>query len=44
MDNYDVVIIGSGWSGLCSLKHCLEEKLNAIILEKSPYFGGVWNI
>ena len=40
----DVVIIGSGWAGICTMKHCIEEKLNGIILEKNNDYGGVWNI
>jgi len=41
---YDIIIIGSGWAGLCSMKHCLEEGLTGIILEKNEGYGGVWNI
>lgn len=41
---YDVVIIGGGFSGIYTLKHCIEEGLNAVILEKSKEIGGVWNI
>ena len=41
---YDVIIIGSGFSGIYTLKHCLDEGLNAIVLEKSNHLGGVWNI
>ena len=41
---YDVIIIGSGISGLFTLKHCLEKNLKCIILEKTENIGGVWNI
>ena len=41
---YDVVIVGAGFSGIYTLKHCIEIGLNAIILEKSQNLGGVWNI
>ena len=41
---HDIIIIGSGWAGLCSMKHCLEEGLTGIILEKNEGSGGVWNI
>jgi dimethylaniline monooxygenase (N-oxide forming) len=41
---YDVIIVGGGFSGIYTLKHCIEEGLNAILLEKSTEIGGVWNI
>jgi dimethylaniline monooxygenase (N-oxide forming) len=40
----DVIIIGGGYSGLFTLKHCIEEGLSCILLEKSSDYGGVWNI
>jgi dimethylaniline monooxygenase (N-oxide forming) len=40
----DLVIVGSGFSGIYSLKNCIYEGLNAIVLEKSENLGGVWNI
>lgn len=40
----DVIIIGGGWAGLFTLKHCIEENLSCILLEKSTDYGGVWNI
>jgi len=40
----DVIIIGGGWGGLFTLKHCIEEGLSCILLEKSSDYGGVWNI
>jgi dimethylaniline monooxygenase (N-oxide forming) len=41
---YDIIIIGSGWAGICTMKHCLEEGLTGIVLEKNNDYGGVWNI
>jgi dimethylaniline monooxygenase (N-oxide forming) len=41
---YDVIIVGAGFSGIYTLKHCLEEGLKVLLLEKSPELGGVWNI
>jgi len=43
-DVLDVIIIGSGWGGICTMKHCLDEHLSAVVLEKSGDYGGVWNI
>ena len=40
----DAIIIGGGWGGVCTMKHCLDEKIRAIVLEKSNDYGGVWNI
>jgi len=40
----DVIIIGGGWAGLFTLKHCIEEGLSCILLEKSSAYGGVWNV
>ena len=40
----DVLIIGSGFSGIYSLKNCIYDGLTAKILEKSTNLGGVWNI
>jgi len=40
----DVIIIGSGWAGICTMKHCLDEHMTAVVLEKSSEYGGVWNI
>ena len=36
---FDVIIIGGGWSGIFTLKHCLEQKLNVICLEQSSEYG-----
>ena len=44
INTIDVIIIGGGWGGVCTMKHCLDEKLRAIVLEKSNDYGGVWNI
>ena len=42
---YDTIIIGSGISGLFTLKHLLEENINnVIVLDKNPQPFGVWNI
>jgi len=40
----DVIIIGSGWAGICTMKHCLEENIRAIVLEKNDDYGGIWNV
>ena len=42
---YDIVIIGSGISGLFTLKHLLEENVkNVIVLDKNSEPFGVWNV
>jgi len=38
-----VLIIGAGWSGIYALKHCLEEGLDATILEARDHPLGVWH-
>lgn len=38
----DVLVIGSGWSGMLVAKHCREHGLNVRIVEKGTYAGGVW--
>lgn len=43
MTHRQVIIIGAGWSGIYALKHCLEEGLDAIILEKHSYPLGNWH-
>jgi dimethylaniline monooxygenase (N-oxide forming) len=43
-DVLDVIIIGSGWAGVCTMKHCLDEHITAVVLEKNSDYGGVWNI
>ncbi len=40
--NYDVVIIGAGWSGLLACKYCLAEGLKTVVLEGRDRIGGVW--
>ena len=42
---YNTVIIGSGISGIFTLKHLIEDGItNVIILDKNPEPFGVWNI
>jgi cation diffusion facilitator CzcD-associated flavoprotein CzcO len=38
----DVLVIGAGWSGMLTAKHCRENGLTAWIIEKSDHVGGVW--
>lgn len=40
--DYDVVIIGAGWSGLLACKYCLDEGLKTLVLECRDGIGGVW--
>ena len=40
--NMKVAIIGAGASGLTALKQCKEEGIEAVILEKENYIGGLW--
>jgi len=41
---YNTIIIGSGISGIFTLKHLLEEgENNVIVLDKNPEMFGVWN-
>jgi NADH dehydrogenase FAD-containing subunit len=43
--NIDTIIIGSGISGLLTLKHLIEEgNTNVLVLDKNPEPFGVWNI
>lgn len=43
MFNYDVIIIGSGFSGICQAIKFKEQGIsNFIILEKSKSIGGTW--
>lgn len=39
---FDVCIIGAGWSGLLACKYALANGLSAVVLEKRPSLGGVW--
>jgi dimethylaniline monooxygenase (N-oxide forming) len=40
---YDVIIIGGGWSGLMAAKYCLAEGLRTVVLEGRDSPGGVWS-
>src|SRR5579872_6466686 len=40
--DFDVVIVGGGWSGLVTCKLMLEAGLSAVVLEKREGIGGVW--
>ena len=40
--DYDVVIIGAGWTGLLACKYCLAEDLKTLVLERRDTIGGVW--
>ncbi|EDV22234.1 uncharacterized protein TRIADDRAFT_29160 [Trichoplax adhaerens] len=37
-----VAIIGAGASGLTSLKECIDEGIEGVVLEKENYIGGLW--
>uniref|UniRef100_A0A8C5NKD5 Flavin-containing monooxygenase n=1 Tax=Junco hyemalis TaxID=40217 RepID=A0A8C5NKD5_JUNHY len=37
-----VAIIGGGSSGLCAIKCCLDEGLEATCFERSKDIGGLW--
>lgn len=37
----DVVIVGTGWAGMCAAQTAFEAGLNAIVLEKNGMIGGV---
>src|ERR1035441_7059740 len=39
---FDVIIIGAGWSGLMACKYCLGEGLKTLVLEGRDSIGGVW--
>ncbi|KAK5052640.1 hypothetical protein LTR84_002505 [Exophiala bonariae] len=43
-DKADLVVIGSGWNGLCSAKtyHQCHPQANVIVLDDQPTIGGVW--
>jgi cation diffusion facilitator CzcD-associated flavoprotein CzcO len=43
--DHDVVIIGSGFGGICSAIKLKEAGIdNFVILEKDPVFGGTWRV
>lgn len=45
IDKYNTIIIGSGISGLFTLKHLIDEgNTNVLVLDKNPEPFGVWNI
>ena len=45
MTTYNTIIVGSGISGIFTLKHLLEEGNNdVLVLDKNPEPFGVWNI
>ena len=45
MNSYNTIIIGSGISGIFTLKHLIEEgNKNVLVLDKNPEPFGVWNI
>ncbi|XP_071509384.1 dimethylaniline monooxygenase [N-oxide-forming] 4-like [Diadema antillarum] len=37
-----VAVVGSGVSGLVSVKHCLEEGMEPVCFEREPCLGGIW--
>jgi dimethylaniline monooxygenase (N-oxide forming) / hypotaurine monooxygenase len=39
---YDVIVVGSGWSGLMACKYCVAEGLRTVVLESRDRIGGVW--
>lgn len=38
----DVVVIGGGVSGLCQIKHLIDNGFNAVVLEANDDLGGTW--
>ena len=40
--NFDVIILGAGWSGLLACKYCLSEGLKVLVLEGRETIGGIW--
>ena len=45
MNNYNTIIIGSGISGIFTLKHLIDEgNRDILVLDKNPESFGVWNI
>jgi dimethylaniline monooxygenase (N-oxide forming) len=39
---YDVLVLGGGWSGLLACKYCKAAGLRTLVLEKRATIGGVW--
>jgi dimethylaniline monooxygenase (N-oxide forming) len=39
---YDVLVLGGGWSGLLACKYCTAAGLRTLVLEKRETIGGVW--
>lgn len=39
---YDVLVLGAGWSGLLACKYCTRAGLRTLVLERRPTIGGVW--
>jgi hypothetical protein len=45
MSKFNTIIVGSGISGLFTLKHLIEENItNVLVLDKNPEPFGIWNI
>ncbi|MEM7295785.1 MAG: NAD(P)-binding domain-containing protein [Pseudomonadota bacterium] len=42
-EQYDVLVIGAGWSGLLACKYALEQGLTVHVLERRADLGGVWS-
>ncbi|KAF1931615.1 FAD/NAD(P)-binding domain-containing protein [Didymella exigua CBS 183.55] len=42
MEDYDVIVIGTRFSGISALYRLRKEGLKALIFESAPDFGGVW--
>ena len=42
LKQYEVGIIGAGWSGLMACKYVLQQGLSVLVLEKQEHIGGVW--
>ena len=39
---FDVIVLGAGWSGLMACKYCLAGGLKTVVLEARDTVGGVW--